>query len=279
MVEPKIESGDVKNHSLNPRAVFSMSIINNLRKQASDRQAEEEAAAKRQTQLKEYYQQEIQPRLIGLYRNMLELVQHLNYLQPDVRVMYPFNAEGNRLQLSQANYVVEIDSLDNTQDIAFSCRCKGKRELLFQTGDPQLVDKHEDFLKHYNFKYQCRRHKNEKHQVIGADFSVATDIAVRLRFQADIENQCVRLTVVNLPNLGSRHFQLRPRQLDDPFLDELGRFILRENDEFLSLDISDTEKECIRQQLQKEIQERQAELEHNEPLEEKPTGFFQKIKF
>ena len=162
---------------------------------------------------------------------------------------------------------------------------------MFQVGDPKLVDKQEDFLKEYNLRYQCRRYKNDSHQVVGADFVVQTDISIRLQFQADIESKCIRLTIVNLPKLGSRRFQLRPEQLDEAFFDDLGHFILREKDDFLTLDISESEKARIREQVQKEMQERHAELKQAEAdakaeaeaeaesAKEKSAGFFKKIGF
>jgi len=237
-----------------------MSLINNLRQQALNKQAEEEARAKKQAELLQYFRQYTQPRLLRLYRTLHELVNHLNYLNKDLWVEYPLSPAGHKVPMRQADYKVTIDSLDNTQDITFYARCSGKMDVLYKIGDPTVLEKHVQYFKHYNIKYQSRSYQNEYHQIVGADISIKTELPVRLQFQADIENQCIKLTLVNLPVLGSTLLKLRPHAMDDKFIDDLGHFILREKDDFIRLDISDIEKEHIRTLVEHDQRQRDWEI-------------------
>jgi hypothetical protein len=237
-----------------------MSLLNNLRQQALNKQAEEETAARKQADLQLFYRQHTQPRLLRLYRNLHELVTHLNYLEHEIWVDYPLSPAGHRVPMRQMDYKVEIDSLENTQNIALYAWCRGKLELLYQLSDPVQIDKHVEYFKHYNIKHQSRAYKNANHQVVGADITIKTELPIRVQFDADLPNQCIKLTLLNLPALGTRVLRLNPQALDDQFCDDLGRFILREKDEFLSLDISDEEKQRIRNLVEKEQRLREWEL-------------------
>jgi len=237
-----------------------MSLINNLRQQALSKQAEEEAQAKKQAELLSFYRQNTQPRLISLYRNLHEMVTHLNYLKNEIWVQYPLTPAGHQVPMRQSDYKVEIDSLENTQSIIFYGWCRGKLDLLYQLGDPAQVEKHIEYLNHFNIKHQSRAYKNDLHQIIGADMTVKPELPIRLHFQADIENQCIKLTLVNLPALGTTVLRLRPQAIDEKFIDDLGHFILRDKSDFLRLDISDEEKERIKNLVEKEQRLREWEL-------------------
>jgi len=237
-----------------------MSLINNLRQQALNKQAEEEAQANRQAALQLFYRQHTQPRLLHLYRSLHELVSHLNYLNQETWVHYPLSPAGHKVPMRQSDYKVVIDSLENTQDITFYASCKGKLDLLYKIADPSVLEKHVLYFKHFNIKYQNRNYQNDYHQIIGSDITIKTELPIHLRFQADIENQCVKLTMTNLPVLGSMVLRIRPEGLDDKFIDDLGHFILREKDDFLRLDISEIEKQHIRTLVEKDQRQRDWEM-------------------
>jgi len=240
-----------------------MSLINNLRQQALNKQAQEEALAQQQAELRDYYRQHTQPVLIRLYRNLHELATHLNYLDQDLWVQYPLTLAGHQVPLRQAEYKIEIDSLENTENITFYGWCRGKLDLMYQIGDVAQLDKHIEYFKHYNIKFQNRNHINDKHQTVGSDITVKTELPIRLNFQADIANRCIKLTLTNLPVLGSTVLRLRPEGINDNFIDNLGHFILREKDDFLRLDISSAEKEHIRFLVEQEQRRRELEMRIN----------------
>ena len=184
----------------------------------------------------------------------------MNYLQHDIWVKYPLSPEGHNVPMRQCEYKVEIDSLENTQNIQFYGWCRGKLDMLYQLSDPAQIDKHIEYFKHYNIKYQSRAYKNSSHQVTGADMTITPALPIRMQFQADIPNQCINLTLVNLPSLGTRKQRLRPEMFDEQFFDNIGHFILREKEDFLKLDISDVEKQHIRNLVEQEQLRREWEL-------------------
>ena len=63
----------------------------------------------------------------------------------------------------------------------------------------------------------------------------------------------------------SKH-TFKERHITEEYVDELGKFILRQNPEFLKLDIEDDHKEQIRQHIQADIKQRQQELSDAESL-------------
>lgn len=237
-----------------------MSLMNNLRQQRLSKQAQELAQARKHASLEQFYRQVTQPALLHIYRSMREFVDHLNYLEHELWVQYPLSPEGHSVPMRQCDYAISIDSLDNTRTITFSAMCKGKLDLKYQLKDPKQVLKHQEYMKHYDIKYQCRAYQNHMYQVTGADMTIKSELPVRLQFSADIANKCVKLSMLNLPGLGSRVQGLLPQFVDNRFIDDLGHFVLRQKEDFLRLNISDEEKQHIRYLVEQEQRLRDWEL-------------------
>jgi hypothetical protein len=65
------------------------------------------------------------------------------------------------------------------------------------------------------------------------NFEIKARIPVRFQFEADCENGVLRLAVHNFEILGIERYIIQPQQVDNEFLNQLGRFISRRRNVFL----------------------------------------------
>lgn len=100
-----------------------------------------------------------------------------------------------------------------------------------------------------------------------AEFSVDNEVPVVFAFTANIEKSCIDLMVSNFDRIGVIRVQLKPEQVDEELLDRLGRYIIRQRSDFLELDITEEEREKIRQQVRESQLLRDCELHAAEARE------------
>jgi len=89
---------------------------------------------------------------------------------------------------------------------------------------------------------------------------------INVSFIGDIETSSVNLLMSNFEQPGTIRHVLKARHLDRDFLDKLGAYLLRKDDNFLNLDISDDHKQTIRQMLEEEQRRREEEIAEMERL-------------
>ena len=250
-----------------------MGLLDDLRKQTENQKAKEQQDAERLEQLQAHYRQELQPKMIEIYKYLNELAEHLNYIKSDIQVPYQFNAEGLKVSLKQHNYTLQVDSTHDTRYVNFRFECSNPKNLEFVAGDKQSIDKNIEYLQRFNLQYQCKRNKDENHNITNAQFTVKCAVPVLFVFQGNVENSSIDMICSNFETLGSSKHSFKARHFDEKFFDDLGLYILRENPEFLKLNISNDALEQIRAQIADEQRQRQEELQRAEALnaQEKPS--------
>lgn len=267
-----------------------MGLLDDLRQQSSSIKAEEQKEVDRRARAEGIYRTQIQPKLHKLYSTLNELINHLNYIKPDIRHSYPMNADGLQTKMIQQDYIARIDSSTETKLVTFMCQCVNNRDIEYSVNDPKFIEPHIQFFKKHNLQYQCQDFKNTNYEVTGARFKVKAVVPIRFSFEADIDNACIKLTCTNFCSLGIRIRSYKPEQLTEQFFDNLCRYIIRENADFLEEKVAEEVRERLRNQIAAEQQERQDELKEAEKLQaaekeklrEERSGRFQllkKIKF
>lgn len=255
-----------------------MGLLDDLRQQSLDRESHEKNDSANKLNAEEVYRRIIQPKMHNLYMQLDELAKHLNYIKPDIRVSYPFNAKDLVIELKQQDYDVKIDSATATKRVTFVFHCIHNKNIEFSENDPQSFDQHLQFLSKYELQYQCREFKNENHEITGGIFSVKARVPIRFDFTADIENSAINLSYSNFDGLGKRTHSFKAEKLTDDFFDQVGRYIMRENENFMKETISDEARQQIREKMVVEQQQRLAELKEAERLEEEERQKAQESK-
>lgn len=265
-----------------------MGLLDDLKNQADDQRAQEAREKERWEQLEQTYQDEIHPRMVEIYQYLSELVNHLNYLQPETRARYPLLPQGNLCTLFQRDYKITIDSTRQTRNITLTCKAELAEPVRFSLEGKEKVLHQQEILDSFKLRHDRKEYKNNSYELLGADFKLEGPMNISIYFVGDIETSSVNLFMSNFEQPGVVKHVLKARHLNREFLDKLGSYLLRKDDQFLNLDISDDHKQTIRQMLEQERlrreqeiaeMERQAQEEQNT---DKPSrrfmGFFNKDK-
>jgi hypothetical protein len=85
-------------------------------------------------------------------------------------------------------------------------------------------------------------------------------VPVTFSFVANIELGCIDLSIRNFDHLGLRQIQIKPGDVTEAFMDNIGRYLMRQREDFYKLDISDDERERIRLRVREEQAQRDREL-------------------
>lgn len=244
-----------------------MGILDDLKNQSQLQKAKEQQEQQRQADLVQYYQDEIQPKMLQLYSFMNELVEHLNYLNKETPVNYPVMPDGTMLVFNQSEYKVTIDSAKEIKNINLRFFCKLEKPLRFEIENEERIERYNEVLTSYRIPFDRKDTKDHDFKLIKASFEVSGPITAHIIFKGDVENSQVELLLTNVEKPGTQKHVLKDRHITETFIDGLGKYILRENPEFLKLKIDDEDKEKIRQRVQEDQLRRQMELEEAERLQ------------
>ena len=237
-----------------------MSFLDDLKNQAADRKQKEQLEQQRQEQLQQTYQQDIHPRMVEVYTYLNEMIKHLNYLDTDTKASYPISPDKSKRAFRQADYKVTIDSANSIKNITLKFSCSLDSKLEYEVEGKKAIDAYNDWLNDYNLKFYRKDYKDDNYELLSSRFLLEGPIYVTVQFIGDVENSGVNLFFRNIEKPGISKSVLKARHLTRDFMDDLARYLLREDEKFLSLDISETEKQTIREKLQQEKARREQEL-------------------
>lgn len=243
-----------------------MGLLDDLRTQAQDRREQEEADAALAARREQFYVEEILPRMTKAYQFFMELMEHLNYVNPDIPVQYPLLANGMPLALQQGDYTVVADSSKALKRIDINYQCSLDKPVEFEIFGKDAVLNHADRLDRYHVKHERKDRKDTDLELESAKFKIEGPLPLKTVINADVLNGAIQLVLRNYKDPGVSRYTLPAAQFDDAFLDRLGQFMLRKTDTLFDVDLSmdSAAKEAIRRKLQEEAELRAQELREAE---------------
>lgn len=243
-----------------------MGILDDLKNQSDIKKAGEASEAERQANLLKYYQEKLHPKMLQLYKFLNELIEHLNYVKTETKVSYPINPDGSMLELAQADYKVTIDSSKEVKEINLYFNCNLEEPLIVELENSERILRYTDLLNSYRIEFDRTDNKDSNYDLISAKFKIIGPISVNIILNGDVENSSIHLLLNNFDKSGVSKHSYKERHITDEFIDDFGKFVLRQNPMFLKLDIADDHKEQIRQNIQADLKQRQQEIEEADRL-------------
>lgn len=229
-----------------------MGLLDELRKEADSRQQAAQKEQERVERLNRIFREEISPRLRHAHRYFHELATQIELLRPDVTASYTFPGCGESVLVEQRNYSARGDTDHVTKDtteakLLFECARDG--ELIFTLDHADEIAKAEHFLQENGIAYSCHKRKGERYEIVAAEFQVTPKFGAAAQLNADIANACIQLYLINIEGFTTRRIPLRPEQLTETLLDELGNYVLRRSTDFMKLELSEEARRKIQEQL------------------------------
>ncbi len=243
-----------------------MGILDDLKNQSEILKADEAEEAKRQADLLKFYQKNLHPKMLQLYKFLNEFVKHLNYIKTKTITAYPVQPDGSMHEFKQSDYKVTIDSANEVKEINLRFYCSLEEPLIVELENSERIQRYTDVLHSYRIDFDRSDNKDSNYDLVSSKIKVNGPVPVNIILQGDVATSSVHLILNNFEKPGASKHTFKEQHITEKFIDDFGRFILRQNPEFLKLEIEDKHKDKIRQHIHDDMKQRQQELDQAERL-------------
>jgi len=237
-----------------------MGLLDDLRKQSTDLKKSRADDAAQQAELQAFYKANIHPAMTAIYTHINELVEHLNYVKPEINVPYTLTASGIKKNLKQHSYKITTDSSELMKQIILIFYCTDEEPIEFAAENKKNVEKHIEFLQRHKLQYTSQQYKDDNHEVSYANFKLDSKVKITILIEGDIQNSCIHLKFNNFQDLGLLKRDIKAEQVNEDFLDDMGKYLIRESFNFMKLDLSSKDRQKIQQKIKREELNRKLEM-------------------
>ncbi len=262
-----------------------MGILNQLRDQADQKKANALSQKEREEQLEKIYQTKVLPKMQHIFQFMKELVEHLNFLEHAIKVENYSCRYPQLGALTQTNYKINTDGFTGFVDprqlmqVNVSFQCIGDGEFFIKRKGKLAIDQEINFLHDKQIKFKWNPAQNFNDTV---NIKVYKHFPVSFRFEVDYDQSQITFQIKNHTEFDSYTKIFQPHEVNDALLDEIARFMLRKDCDFIRLEISTQQKQNIRQHLNEYNNQQhiiQQQIQHNELKQKASTRkkFFSRI--
>lgn len=165
-----------------------------------------------------------------IHQFLRELVEQLHAVEPDIRVDLPIKTIGVCPNLKQEHFRLLAESHISADVISLTCDLVNEQACILAI---------ENIGKLENIPEQLAAMDARSEIITTPDkapyLEISGSIPAHFVFEIDSHAALIRVTIRNYSELGHKHFQLKPEQVNDDFLEMLGEFILRKNTRLLSV--------------------------------------------
>ena len=257
-----------------------MGILDELKREAEQaRKAREEAEA-RQNDRGLNWEAQASECMLKIHRYLLELVEHIKQVDWEILTSYKLPAIGQIDKLKQGNYLILIDHAVHPRKIALRFECSWPEERKFPITPKEAAEEFCQFLFEQQVRFVDWPLRDRHHEITGLMIQAKLRILVSFLFEVD-KDACIRLTTHNFEGIEQRSFKIPFEQVDEQWLDGLGRFLLRKvNHRMDSLEISDELKRRLRQRLEAERSQRPtgSETQRQAEADISDAGLLQRLR-
>lgn len=233
-----------------------MGLLDELKQQSEAKKQQEAQAREEQERLRDHARNQVQPRLNRIYSYLNELAEHLNYVQPEIFVAYEISNGVTLENLRQRDYKVLADSRDQLTECSLAFHCLGDGKLEFQVESKPQIDRRIEFMQENKLTFSRKEIRDDRLNVSHAQFRLDREVPILFHFKLASDLLSIVLTIRNFETLGLKTYTLDPERIDDAFLEELGRYILRKDTKFLQLDMSESDRARLRAMVAAEKKQR-----------------------
>jgi len=234
-----------------------MGILDDLKKQAEATQARQASATQATQSRTAEVEAALLPKMRALYEYFSEFQNYVQVVKPEVDVSLELLEIGEVTGLGQSDYKLSTDDREKITSFNFRFVRSKKGVTQVKMGDNKAAGAYRDYIRDNRLRAKVRPGNKG-----GSVFIVDMAIPVSISFGMDIDHAKLILRLRNFDTLGVSRHGLSLEQVNDKFLDELAKAILRKPsrlDQLLGNALSNTSRMKIQQQLKAAI--RQSEIE------------------
>lgn len=237
-----------------------MDILGELRAKAEQEQQRLGEEQARQERLEQKYKQQIRPALLSIMKYLDELVSHITFVGQDIPHRFDVPGYGLLTNLEMRDHAVNADSRATIAKVRYSYRCVSRAPVTFRVSSKEDGVTCRDWLGSLQQKYIDWPLRNARDDIIGMNFEVEFAIPVSVQFRADRENGRILVAYTNFNGIGTERFPVSPERVDQDWLNELGAFLLKRNEDLVKLPVEEDHRSRIQSLVKQEAMARDLEL-------------------
>ena len=225
-----------------------MGLLDDLKAEREKIQSQREAEQTEVQRKKEVYRQLIRPQIKALFNFLQEVVQHLNYIEPNVTVDYLLPGNMQTGDLKQKNYVITTDSSDKMMEISLRCDAVTERPFMIPAETDQAAATFSEQLRQYGLIFAKRSAAGSGIKCASL-LEITPSVPIHFNFKVDTDKEGVLLTLKNYAVLGVQKEFMKAEEFGDQWLEDIGQLILRKGDQLIHSKLSDEERLKIKEHL------------------------------
>ncbi|SMF94508.1 hypothetical protein SAMN02949497_1826 [Methylomagnum ishizawai] len=228
-----------------------MGLLDDLKREADQARTAKEAETLRQAGLDRIFRAEIAPRLTQVHRYLGEMLKHLEDAERPVAAAFDIPALGRVEGFRQEAYTLRIDGHGTPKKVTLNCDCvlPEERKFTVPLAEAESLRQHLIANQVMFTEWPVRGGAGPVQMLL---FQAKLRVRAGLGFEADIEASKVRVLSYNFEGLSIREYSFDYARIDAAWLDDMGRYLLREAKTLGYLEISEEARARLRQRAAEE---------------------------
>ncbi|UCE88581.1 MAG: hypothetical protein JSW10_09595, partial [Pseudomonadota bacterium] len=201
-----------------------MGILETLKKRAQELRDNHEQASDRPLDLEAYNRAAVVASLRRVHDFLHDMVEQLYLLERDITVDYLLLGVGELSGLTQGGYEL-YSKTRGEMEVGLCYSLASDKEYRFEFDDAEMVKGLEEDLKTCGLipRVDWSAEGEREHNVL----TLKGEIPISLLFRENFDDASVDLAIANYMGPGHSEYRLKPDQINEAFLEELGKFVLR----------------------------------------------------
>lgn len=200
------------------------------------------------------FKQEVLPKMQEIFAYMSEIVGHIQYLEYEIEVNDYSNKYPEFGKLTQKNYKINTDGMsgfvdpDKLKQINIIFDCQGIGTFRIQKEGKSEIENLTAFLHEKRINFDVMEIPNHSGKKI-ASFHIHRKIPIIFKFTADEQQSRINFYSCNHNDFESIRKSYNPNEINEKLLEKIAKYILRQDNDFIKLPISEDHVNQIRQKL------------------------------
>jgi hypothetical protein len=226
-----------------------MGFLDELKQEAEAIKAGEARQQDEAQSLDHVFQTSLKPAMKRILDYFNQVVEQLNVVSPEARVSYEIEGVCRLDGLQQSEYKISVENPEEPRSFTLSYTCSREGKVRFEKQGKRAAEFHRNYMRSHGLDF------NYKMGVDGCGvFVLQPWVPVSFTFEADVQNKMIRLRIRNMHTLGAVNYSFSPDKIDDTWLEELAKRVVRRPNRFDEL-VGNAMPEEARRRLQRELEQ------------------------
>ena len=215
-----------------------MNILEEYKKRAAKLRQDMEQSSTQGDDLRLIRNMQVVTSLQHIHTYLHDLIEQLNFVDPDIRCNFSLGPFGELTNLRQGDYKLLYESSYNKETVNLSFALNNEEQFELEIEENENTKQQLDKLKNQGLLANFVARQPPK-------ISIQGYVPVRLEFTSDFEDTSILVAVHNYSQFEDANYKVSVTDINEQVLNDLGAFILREENRFMEILSEDSQAVSI----------------------------------